>query len=293
MSRIAYVNGAYRPLPHAAVHVEDRGYQFADGVYEVVYRHNGRLVDTDLHLARLARSLRELAIRPPVSNAALLAILAEVARQNRLATGLLYIQITRGTAPRWHAFPPPGTPPSLVVTMRRAAPFPTSLATWHTKAITLPDQRWARCDIKSISLLPNALAKQTAREAGAGEAIFYDSTNIITEGASTSVFIVDAEGTLRTRPLSHAILPGCTRAALIEDLKAAGIPYEERAFTLEELESASEIFITAATTFVKPITHLNGTQVGTGTPGPIATRLFALVSAHVTGQRNVGVGGLG
>jgi D-alanine transaminase len=286
MSRIAYVNGAYRPLAEAAVHIEDRGFQFADGVYEVIYRHNGHLIDADLHMARLDRSLRELQLRPPVSRAALLAILNEVARRNRLATGLIYIQITRGSAPRLHTFPAAGTPTTLVVTMRRAARFPTAITDWHGRAITQPDPRWARCDIKSTALLPNILAREAARRAGALEAIFYDRDNLVTEGASTSVFIVDTTGTLRTRPLSHAILPGCTRAALIADLAHAGVPFEERAITLAELRAAPEIFITAATNFVKPITHLDGAPVGDGTPGPIARHLFEVMSDRITGRRN-------
>ena len=286
MSRIAYVNGTYRPLCDATVHVEDRGYQFADGVYEVVYRHTGRMVDMDLHLARLDRSLGELCIRKPVAHASLLVILDEVARRNRMASGLLYIQITRGVAPRLHAFPPAATRPALVITMRSAPLFPASLANWQGAAITLPDQRWARCDIKSVSLLPNILAKEQARQAGALEAILFDRHEIVTEGASTSVFIVDAEGTLRTRPLSHSILPGCTRAALIADLAVAKIPYEERAFSLDELRTAREIFLTAATSFVKPITMLDGAAVGDGMPGPVTQRLFALVRDHITGQRN-------
>jgi len=286
MSRIAYVNGTYRPLADAAVHIEDRGFQFADGVYEVIYRHQGRMVDMELHLARLDRSLRELSIRPPVTRAALLAILAEVARRNRMASGLLYIQITRGSAPRSHAFPPPGTATTLVVTMRRAAPFPASLAEWQATAITMPDQRWDRCDIKSVGLLPNVLAREAARQADALEAIFYDREDMVTEGASTSVFIVDADGTLRTRPLGPEILPGCTRAALLERLGETGVPVSQRAFSLLELRGAREIFITAATTFVKPITRLDGAPVGDGAPGPVAERLFALMSEHVTGRRN-------
>ena len=283
MSRIAYVNGRYLPLPQATVNVEDRGYQFADGIYEVIYRHRGRLIDRDLHLARLDRSLRELRIAPPMTHAALLAVLEEVARRNRLETGLIYMQVTRGVAPRFHAFPPDGTPPSLVITMRHATPFPGSIEGWHANAITLPDQRWARCDIKSVALLPNILAKQAAREAGAYEAILFDAQGMVTEGASTSVFIVDAQGVLRTRKLSHAILPGCTRAALLAEL-GAGVTVEERAFSLAELQAAHEVFITAATNFVKPIVEVDGVPVGDGTPGPVARQLFATMTTRIAGN---------
>ncbi len=286
MSRIAYINGAYRPLPNAMVHIEDRGFQFADGVYEVIYRHAGRLIDMDLHLARLERSLGELSLRPPVTRPALVAILAEVARRNRLQTGLLYVQVTRGSAPRLHAFPPAGTPATLVVTMRRAAPFPASADAWQAAAITLPDQRWARCDIKSVSLLPNVLAREAARQAGALEAIFVGADGMVTEGASTSVFIVDAEGALRTRPLGPEILPGCTRAALLARLAESGIHCDQRAFSLQELRAAREIFVTAATSFVKPITRLDGAPVGDGTPGPVGTQLFKIMAQHVAGRRN-------
>jgi D-alanine transaminase len=282
MSRIAYVNGRYVPLPHASVHVEDRGYQFADGIYEVIYRHRGRLIDRDLHLARLDRSLRELRIAAPMSHASLLAVLEEVARRNRLETGLIYMQVTRGVAPRLHPFPPPGTKPSLVVTMRRAAPFPSSIDTWHANAVTLPDQRWARCDIKSVALLPNVLAKQAAREAGAYEAILVDADGMVTEGASTSVFIVDAQGVLRTRKLTQAILPGCTRAALLAELH--GVAFREEAFSLAELKSAREVFITAATNFVKPIIEVDGAKVGAGVPGPVARQLFATMISRIEGN---------
>jgi D-alanine transaminase len=282
MSRIAYVNGRYVPHRDATVHIEDRGYQFADGVYEVMYRHRGRLIDAELHLARLQRSLGELRIAAPVAQPALSAIIEEVAARNRLSSGLVYMQITRGVARRDHGFPPPGTRPSLVVTMRRAASLPSDLTPWSGEAITWPDQRWARCDIKSVSLLPNILAKQAAREKGAVEAILVDAGGMVTEGASTSVWIVDAQGVLRTRALSERILPGCTRAALIEELAGSFISLEDRPFSLDELRGAREIFLTSATSFVKPIVKLDGQKIGEGMVGPVSTRLFGLIAKRVT-----------
>jgi D-alanine transaminase len=286
MSRIAYVNGRYLPHALASVHVEDRGYQFADGIYEVVYLHQGRLIDSDLHLRRLERSLREVRIAMPVGSEALLAILGEVQARNRVTSGLIYIQVTRGVARREHAFPAPGTRPSLVVTVRRTPPFPRNLDAWQGAAITVPDQRWARCDIKSVGLLPNVLAKQAAREQGATEAIMIDADGMVTEGSSTTVWIVDAAGVLRTRALSERILPGCTRAALAEELAASGIGFAERPFSVAELRGASEVFLTSATSFVKPMVRLNGEDVGDGTPGPVARRLFDLLSRRIGGGLN-------
>ena len=291
MSRIAYVNGRYVPHVQAMVHVEDRGYQFADGVYEVVHLHRGRFVDRDLHLDRLDRSLGELRIAAPIGRAALVSVLREVAARNRLAApfgrdGMVYLQVTRGVARRDHAFPKPGTRPALVVTARRLPPFPIAPEGWTATAITLPDQRWARCDIKSVALLPNVLARQAAREQGATEAILFDASGMITEGASTSVWMVDEGGVLRTRPLSHAILPGCTRAALLAELAGHGVAVEERAFSLDELRQAREIFVTAATTFVKPVLALDGRPVGEGTVGPVGRRLFALFARRVQGGDN-------
>ncbi len=283
MSRIAYVNGRYMPHRAASVHVEDRGFQFADGVYEVVYLHEGRLIDAELHLGRLDRSLAALRIRPPMARPALRAVLHEMQARNRLTTALIYIQITRGAARREHAFPAETTPPSIVVTMRRMPAFPASLDRWTGSAIVVPDERWARCDIKSVGLLPNVLAKQAAREQGAAEAILADADGTVTEGSSTSVWIVDAGGTLRTRALSARILPGCTRASLMAEMQVAGVGYEERAFTVAELRAAREVFLTSATSFIKPILRLDGAPVGDGVPGPVARRLFALFARHVRG----------
>ncbi|MGI4977904.1 MAG: D-amino-acid transaminase [Janthinobacterium lividum] len=283
MPRIAYVNGRYLPLSEASVNVEDRGYQFADGIYEVLALAGGAFLDEALHMARLERSLREIGIAPPMAPAALRLVLREVVRRNRVSDGLLYLQVTRGVARREHAFPPasPRTgravPPALVVTCRAGAPPPADVADWAASAITAPDERWARCDVKSIALLPNVLAKERARRAGAAEAILVDRDGLVTEGASTTVWVVDAGGTLRTRPLTHAILPGCTRAALIGELAAAGIGFEERAVSEPELRAAREVFITSATSWVRPVVRLDGAPVGDGATGPVARRLFALM----------------
>jgi D-alanine transaminase len=280
MSRFAYVSGRYVRHALAAVHIEDRGYQFADGVYEVLLLQRGRVLDAELHLDRWDRSLRELRIAPPMGRAALLRVVGELVRRNRLRDGLIYMQATRGVAKREHAFPANATP-TLVVTVRAVPPFPDKVDRWTTTAITRPDERWARCDIKSVSLLPNVLARQAAREAGAGEAILVAPDGIVTEGAATNVWIVDADGVLRTHPLNHAILPGCTRAALLALLKQRGIAVDERAFDLAALRSAREVMLTGATTLVKPVLALDGEPVGEGRPGPVAQLLFSIFRQHI------------
>ena len=281
MAAIAYVNGRYLPLRAASVNIEDRGFQFGDGIYEVLYVHNHHLADADLHLARLTRSLGEIGLRQPLAPAALRVIIREVLRRNRVSTGLVYMQITRGTARRDHPFPTIPVRPSLVITARPRPAPPADIASWAAAAITLPDERWARCDIKSTNLLPNVLARQQARLAGAYEAILYDSECLITEGAASNVWIVDAAGTLRTRPLGPSILPGCTRAAVLELLRNADIPFAQTPFTLEALRTAREIFLTSATSFVKPITRLNGVSLGNGHPGPVATLLLEHYLQHL------------
>jgi D-alanine transaminase len=283
MSRIAYVNGRYLPQRQASVNVEDRGYQFADGVYEVVHLHDGRFIDEDRHLDRLDRSLRELRLPPPMSRAALRCVLGEVARRNRLREGLLYMQITRGVARRDHAFPIVPVSPSVVVTIRRIPPYPNDVARWTASAITWPDQRWARCDIKSTGLLPNVLARQAAKEQGAMEAVLVDAEGMVTEGAATSFWIVDKAGVLRTRGLDHAILPGCTRDALFALMQEAGIAFEEVRFSVQDMRDAREAFLTSATSFVKPIVQIDGAPVNGGEVGPVTSRLFALFARHVQG----------
>ncbi|MBX9699620.1 MAG: D-amino-acid transaminase [Acetobacteraceae bacterium] len=267
------------------MNIEDRGYQFGDGIYEVVHLHAGRFIDEDRHLDRLERSLREIALPMPMARAALRHVLAEVARRNRVTEGLLYMQVTRGVARRDHAFPAKPVPPALVVTVKRIPAYPTDVDSWAGACITHPDLRWTRCDIKSVNLLPNCLARQAAREQGAMEAILYDeASGTVTEGAATTVWIVDEHGAIRTRHLDHVILPGCTRGALIAELQAAGIGFEEREFSLEELRRAREAFITSATSFVKPITRIDGAAVGDGRVGPVTRRLFDLFARHVKGD---------
>jgi D-alanine transaminase len=274
MSRIVYVNGRYLPHAQAKVSVEDRGYQFADGVYEVCEVRGGRLIDERRHLARLDRSLSELQIAAPMPRAALGVILRETVRRNRVRDGLVYIQVSRGVARRDHAFPPPGTPPSLVVSARAIdAAANEKLAADGIAVVTVPDERWARVDIKSLSLLPNVLAKQAARAQGAKEAWLVDKTGHVTEGSSSSAWIVDRDGTLRTRHLDRAILPGITRAVLIESLKEHGVAFEERAFTVEEAYAAREAFVTSATQSVMPVVKIDGRPVGNGAPGLIASAL--------------------
>ncbi|CAA9225631.1 MAG: D-alanine aminotransferase [uncultured Acetobacteraceae bacterium] len=286
MSRVAYVNGRWLDQRSAAVNIEDRGYQFGDGVYEVVHVHRGRFVDEERHLARLDRSLREIRLPEPMSRAALLLVARELVRRNRVAEGLVYMQVTRGVSRRDHAFPRRPVPPALVMTVKRIPPYPRDVDAWTAAAITWPDLRWARRDIKSLNLLPNVLARQAAREAGAIEAILYDeATGAVTEGAATSFWIVDEHGALRTRHLGHAILPGCTRDALIAELAEAGIAHEEGEFTLEETRRAREAFLTSATSFVKPITRLDGRAIGDGGVGPVTRRLFDIFARHVQGDR--------
>lgn len=274
MSRIAYVNGRYLPHRDASVHVEDRGYQFADGVYEVCEVLGGRLVDERRHLDRLDRSLRELSIAAPMPRPALAAVLKEVVRRNGVRDGMVYLQVTRGVARRDHAFPAPDTVPSVVVTARRTdREALEALARKGVAVITVPENRWPRVDIKSVSLLPNVLAKQMAKEAGAREAWFVDADGYVTEGASTNAWIVTAERTIVTRPADHGILRGITRTVAFEVAADLGYTVEERAFTVAEAHAAEEAFISAATTVIMPVVAIDGTPVGAGVPGPVAMAL--------------------
>ena len=274
MSRIAYVNGRYLPRSEAKVAVEDRGYQFADGVYEVCEVRGGRVVDERRHIARLDRSLGELRIARPMSPAALAIVLRETIRRNRVRDGIVYVQVTRGVARRDFPFPADDTRPSLVVTARSSdLERLEQTAVEGIAVVTVPDIRWKRVDIKSVALLPNVLAKQTAREQGAREAWLIDGEGRVTEGASSNAWIVSRDGKLITHPLGHDILAGITRSVVIDVIKAQGLAFEERCFTVEEAYAAREAFVTSASQIVLRVVSIDGRPIGNGAPGLIATAL--------------------
>ena len=274
MSRIAYVNGGYVPLRQAMVHVEDRGYQFGDAVYEVCEVRGGRLVDERRHLERLRRSLEALQIRLPMSHSALGIVLREVVARNRIGYGIVYLQVSRGVARRDHAFPAPDVPPSLVVTARPLnARRNEVLAAAGIAVVSVPDNRWGRVDIKTTGLLPNVLARQAAIAQGARDAWFVDNDGKVTEAASANAWIVTEAGRVVTRPADHGILKGITRTVLFDVIKALGLLLEERPFTLTEAYAAREAFVTAASQIVLPVVRIVGHVIGEGRPGPLATAL--------------------
>ncbi|MCJ8239177.1 D-amino-acid transaminase [Peteryoungia algae] len=274
MPRIAYINGRYLPHSEAAVHIEDRGYQFADGVYEVCEIRHGMIVDLTRHLDRLDRSLSELAIRRPMSRPALSQVIREVCRRNRVKNGLFYLQVTRGVARRDHVYPSADTPPSLVISAKITDPAVIAKKNeTGMKAITMPDNRWDRVDIKTVGLLPNAMARQAAKDKGAQEAIYVDASGMVTEGAATNVWIVDKDGVLVTRPAERGILRGITRTGLMDVTSELGVKVEEREFSRDEMLSAREVFITAATSICFPIVEIDGQPIGNGHPGAMAERI--------------------
>ena len=283
MPRLAYVNGRIAPLAEAGVSVEDRGFQFADGVYEVCAVLNGRLLDWELHQARLTRNLSALNIAAPMGMRALSLQAERLLRANRAREALLYIQVTRGAARRDHPWPR-GAAPTLVMTVRpfnfaqRVPQQETGVA-----VVSVNDQRWGRCDIKTIGLLPNTLAKQTARAAGAFEAWLVSDDGTVAEGASTNAWIVHG-GMVVTPPLSARILSGVMRATLLRLAGAAGIPVEERSFTLAEAQAADEAFLTSTTAPCLGIVSIDGVPVGSGRPGPVTRRLGDLLWAEIAAQ---------
>lgn len=279
MSRIAYVNGRYVLHRDAVTHIEDRGYQFADGCYEVVAVKDGIFVDEDLHLRRLHRSLDALEIVPPMSDAALKTVMAEIIRRNGVDEGYVYLQVTRGTAPRDFSFPK-GVRPSLVMTARRRVLADPDLLTEGIKVITIPDIRWGRPDIKSVALMPNALGKEQAKRAGAYEAWQVDRDGNVTEGTSSNAWIVNAKGEIITHPATHAILDGITRQGLIHLIREAGLTLIERPFSVAEAKAAREALLTSSTNFVLPVVKIDDTVIGNGQPGLMAEKLGALFAAY-------------
>ncbi len=272
MTQIAYLNGRYVPRAQARVRAEDRGFLFGDGVYEVIPVHAGKLIAADRHFERLGRSLGELRIAWPMKRAALEVVTREVVARNGVQQGGVYIQVTRGVAPRDHKFPK-DVAPGLFIAAKRTKPLSAALLRDGAPVITVPDQRWGRCDIKSLNLLPNVLAKQAAAEQGAHEAWLVDEDGNITEGSSTSAWIVTRDGVLATRPNGNEILPGVTRAIVVDMVRDLGLKFELRPFSLEEARQAREAFITSTNNYVLPITRIDGRPVGDGKPGPTAQRL--------------------
>lgn len=273
MPRTAYVNGRYVAHADACVHIEDRGYQFADGVYEVCEVARGYIVDMKRHLDRLDRSLGELRIAWPMARAALEIVVREVVRRNRVRDGLVYLQVTRGVAGRDFLFPA-DTRPALVITAKKVDPsIAARRAEEGIRVITVPENRWDRVDIKSVGLLPNVLAKEKARAAGAQEAWFVDTDGNVKEGGSSNAWIVTRDGALVTRPAEHGILRGITRTTLFEVIASLGLRLEERSFSVSEALQAREAFISSATTIAMPVVAIDGAPVANGHPGSVTLSL--------------------
>jgi len=281
MSQIAYVNGRYLPQRDATVHIEDRGYQFADGVYEVILVWNGVPVDYAPHIVRLKRSLAELRMREPMSAAALTVIVREVVRRNRLNTGIVYIQVNRGVAARAHPFPDGEVRPSLVVTAKHYAGSPDTVAEQGVRVVSAPDIRWQRRDIKTVGLLANVLARQGAAESKAYEAILVAPDGHVTEASASNAWIITGDKTIVTHPATEAILGGVTRATVRDLAKAAGYTVTERPFTLDEARGAKEVFLTGTTTFVMPVVQIDDKPVGNGAAGLIALELRKRYRQHM------------
>ena len=285
MSRVAYVNGRYLPHGRARVHIDDRAHNFADGVYEVILAVDGRMVDEEGHMVRLARSLRELDMPAPMSDRALRHIMHQTIARNRVKDGMVYLQVNRGTAPRNHVYDD-GLTPTVVCTARSVALPRDADAAPGVKVVTRPDNRWERVDIKTVSLLPNALAKTAAAREGAYEAWLVDDGGFVTECSSSNAWIVDRDGRVVTRPLGVDILPGVTRDRVIALARKNGIAVVERPFSVEEALNAREAFLTSTTSFVKPVTQIDDTTIGNGHPGA-TTR--ALLSAYLDFTRRASV----
>ena len=273
MSRVAYVNGRYLRHAEAQVHVEDRGYQFSDGVYEVILIKNGKMIDEEQHLERLKKSLSSLEINPPMKRAPMRHVMRELIKRNKFQNGIVYIQITRGVAAREHSFPK-YSKPALVMTARRIATKTNDEIEAGVKVITIDDIRWKRCDIKSTSLLPNVLGKQTARRQGAYEAWMVDASGFVTEGTSTNAWIVTTDGKLITAELGSNILSGITRDTFIKIIHKLNYKLEERQFSVEEAKNAREAFFTSSTSFLTPVSEIDGVVIGNGRAGSVSMELI-------------------
>ena len=274
MTRVVYVNGRYAPYADAAIHAEDRGFQFADGVYEVCEVRDGSLVDERRHMRRLGRSLRELGMAEPMGLKSLGVIMRETIRRNRVKNGIVYLQMTRGVARRDFAFPGPAVAPTIVCFARSLSRSKAEKrAAAGIAVVTVPDIRWKRVDIKTTGLLAQSLARQQAKEAGADEAWMVDAQGYVTEGASCNTWIVTGTGILVTRPAESGILRGITREVAMEAAREKGLRFEERPFTVEEAKSAREAFQTSASGLVMPVVRIDGLIIGSGRPGDIALEL--------------------
>lgn len=271
--RLAHVNGALVPFDEARVPITDRGFLFADAIYEVAGVLDGQFLDLDGHLARLDRSLREINIANPHDTATWLRLMSELARGDALSEGLVYIQVTRGSQDRDFVAPPDLLPNVVMFTQKKALRA-TAAAANGISVITTPDLRWTRRDVKSTGLLAQVLAKRAARDAGAQEAMMHED-GVVTEGASWTAFIVTQDGELVTRPLSHKVLPGITRDTMLRVAKNHGLKIVERTFTVEEAYAAREVFLTSAGTLLSPIVAIDGRPVANGHPGQVARDLRA------------------
>jgi D-alanine transaminase len=282
MPRVVYVNGRYEPYRQARVHVEDRGFQFADAVYEVIEVQGKRLVDEERHLDRLERSLGEIGFGLPMSRPALAHVIRETIRRNGVTAGIVYLQVTRGVAPRDFLIPSPAPKPTVVCIARQLDQAKLEQTALQGIAVkTMPEMRWARCDVKTVMLLPAVLAKDRARKEGAREVWFVDRDGFVTEGGSSNAWIVTKQGAIVTRQLSVDLLPGVTRAGVLDMIRSLGMRLEERPFRVPEALAADEAFNTAASATVMPVVEIDGTKVGSGRPGPVALRLRREFHDHV------------
>jgi len=279
MPELLYLKGTVLHLEEGRVSVEDRGFQFGDGVYEVIGVYQGHPYELQAHLDRLFRSAAEIDLSIPYRPEELDALVRRLLQESQLAQPRIYIQVTRGYAPRTHAFPAEATP-TIVIYTRNYDSRPSQEYEKGVRTITVPDDRWGHCHIKSIALLPNCLAKERAYRTGAFEAIFYSRKGVVYEGTSTNVFCI-IDGAITTAPLSNKILPGITRARLIELARAAGLEVAERDYTVDEMKSAGEVFLTGTTTEVMPVIQVDETTIGRGEPGPLARRLRQLMLEHI------------